>query len=564
VTLGAFESRGGLFVAGISDVALFEVDRDGLVRALSPAGHALTGLNVGDAFVGAFATMPTLVAALATPLHVCKQSGQQLRLEHMRVAQGWVVALHRDLSQGVQRALFEWNVSAGLFNWTTGFEETFGMKPNEFLERLHPDDAPYVKLRLKPNASASDGLWTVHVRLHLATGWQPVQLTATTRPRAESTVVGVVEPLVERPERRPLTGAERLTSVGTVAGGLAHELNNPLAWVTSNVNFALEELQRLNSNAHLSECVAALRDARAGADRLGAIVRDLRFFSRSDDAKIGPVDVHRCIESALTMASHELRPNIRVVRALSPVPPVAGNEGRLSQLALHLIVNAAQALDGGPGTVTIETSIDPTGAVRLAISDDGPPITPDQLPHLFHPNFDRLGTGRALGVGRSLAQALVSELGGTLSVERGQGHTTFRARLPVAVRTSTPTPVPLRARVAVVDDEPTVIAMLQRALGSEFEVHAFTTGEAALAALGALAPDVVVCDVGLPGISGPTLYDTLHSTAPTLAARFVMVTGEAQNENLDAWVKVRGVPLLQKPFGLERLKQIVRDRLTKP
>jgi len=232
--------------------------------------------------------------------------------------------------------------------------------------------------------------------------------------------------------------ADRMASVGMLAAGIAHELNSPLAYVAANVAFASRELGAGTAlpPGGLEDVGAALADAVEGTGRMRTIIQDLRIFSRPDDARVGPIRLEPVLESAMNLAWSEIKHRARLVRDLLPVPLVQGNEGRIGQVFLNLIVNAAHAIEPGAADrneIAVRTRVEPDGRAAVVVHDTGCGIPAENLPRIFQPFFTTKPPGQGTGLGLSICHRIVSEMGGTIDVEseRGRG-TTFRVRLPAA------------------------------------------------------------------------------------------------------------------------------------
>jgi len=248
------------------------------------------------------------------------------------------------------------------------------------------------------------------------------------------------ESVAERKEAQAkLVLSERMASLGTLAGGVAHEVNNPLAYVLSNLKFATEELSRPEAPAApwLLEVRQAMAEALHGAERVRSIVQDLHAFARPSHEP-GPVDVHQMLDLAVNMAASEIRYRARLVKDYGAVPPVRNDQSRLSQVALNLLINAAQAIpDGSPGDhrIRVATRTDAAGRAVVEIEDTGCGIPPEHRSRLFEPFFTTRAVGKGTGLGLSICHGIVSSLGGEISFETEVGKgSTFRVALPIAAR----------------------------------------------------------------------------------------------------------------------------------
>jgi nitrogen-specific signal transduction histidine kinase/CheY-like chemotaxis protein len=391
-------------------------------------------------------------------------------------------------------------------------------------------------------------------------------------------MLGVMEDISrDRELESRLTLASRLAAVGSLASGISHEINNPLAWVTSNLGFCIDELKRLARDAvdpeRCEELAEALDDAQTGAQRIAQIVSDLRTFAHADSEKLAPVSVRRVLDGALTMVNNELKHRARLVRQLDPIPMVLGNEARLGQAIVNLLLNAAWSA-GVPGAapeIQVTTRTSPGGRAILEVTDNGPPLSSEVLPHVFDPFYSARAGGEGIGLGLAVSHSIVQALGGTIEVESAPARgTTFRLSLPPVPEDGVPAPFPSppatspRVGVVVIDDEPAILTAVERMLGPGFEVRSFTSGADALEALLERAPDAIVCDVMMPELSGAELWSRLEVLAPELVDRMVLLTGGAFTPEAQAFVESRGARVVEKPFSIRALKDAVRSVLPRP
>ncbi|MFZ5441515.1 MAG: ATP-binding protein [Myxococcota bacterium] len=361
--------------------------------------------------------------------------------------------------------------------------------------------------------------------------------------------------------------AERLTSLGTMAAGVAHEINNPLAFVTANLNVVKGELARIQQapeGIDLVDLRAAVDEALEGADRVRQIVQGLKPFSRVDDRQRGLCDVARLVQASLNMARNELRHRARVVSDLREVSPVVGNEARLGQVFLNLLVNAAHAIPDGHAAdhlVTVTTRED-NGFVFITVSDTGTGIPPDVLPRIFDPFFSTKRIGEGTGLGLFISQGIVQELGGAISVNSTPGAgSTFEVRLPAApagyIGTgTTPIPARRRARLLIVDDEPSILRSLERLLGKQHELTLARSGREALSLIHAgLKYDLILCDLMMPEISGVDLWEQLTTEQQQ---QVVFMTGGTFTERTERFLNDVNPPLLDKPFTATTLEGLLQ------
>jgi signal transduction histidine kinase len=235
-----------------------------------------------------------------------------------------------------------------------------------------------------------------------------------------------------------LLHAQKLEALGRMSAGLAHEVNNPLSYILSNLRHVVRGLEAPPGPAEggrtRDDLRDACRDAILGAERIARIVQDVRVFARVDEPPRDPVDVRQVMELSISMAAEALRPGLRLVRDFHEVPPVWGSEHGLGQVFLNLIVNAAHALAGREEPfIRLGILRREDGHVVVEVQDNGSGIRAEHLGRLFEPFFTTKPVGTGTGLGLSICHGIVTRLGGDITVDStpGQG-TTFRVLLPVA------------------------------------------------------------------------------------------------------------------------------------
>ncbi len=365
--------------------------------------------------------------------------------------------------------------------------------------------------------------------------------------------------------------SDRMASVGTLAAGVAHEINNPLAVVISNLDYVNLKLEEMSVVDDVRE---ALGDSRTAADRVRLIVRDLRIFSRTEEDKVTSVDVRLVLESTLRMAWNEVRHRARLVKDYGKTPMVRANESRLGQVFLNLIVNAAQAIPEGrheANEIRITTRHSPVGQVIIEVSDTGPGIPPEVLKRLFTPFFTTKAVGVGTGLGLSICQRLVHSAGGEIFVESVVGKgTTFRVVLPQAPAASTVSDATVekiavaarRGRLLIVDDERAIGASLHRALSPDHDVVTVTRAAAALEKITAGERfDIIFCDLMMPEMTGMDLHGELFVSLPEQAQRMVFFTGGAFTPRARDFLDVVPNARIEKPFDIKNLQALIADRL---
>jgi PAS domain S-box-containing protein len=377
----------------------------------------------------------------------------------------------------------------------------------------------------------------------------------------------------ERDMQRRLMVADRMVSIGTLAAGVAHEINNPIAYVQGNVEFALEKLSRSERGGEVIEEVReALLEAREGASRVRLIVRDLKTFSRPEEERLETIDLRPVLESAINIAFSEIRHRARLVKELGSAPLVAASGARLGQVFLNMLVNAAQAIPEGAADrneIKVSTLTDEQGRAVVAIADTGAGIAPEVRRRIFDPFFSTKPIGVGTGLGLTICQRIVSSLGGEIDVrsELGRG-TEFRVVLPAAELEAAPHPrePPVeeegrRGKILSIDDDPLMGNSIKRVL-DRHEVVAMQSARAALADLAAgNRYDLILCDLMMPEMSGMELHAELLEMDPGLAARMIFLTSgaftPAAQRFLDRVANLR----LEKPFNAADLRAVVRNQL---
>lgn len=367
--------------------------------------------------------------------------------------------------------------------------------------------------------------------------------------------------------------ADRMASIGTMAAGMAHEINNPLAYVVANLGFAIETLEGPDeaSADKRADTLDALKSALEGVERISNVVREIKTFTRVDDTKRESVDVKEVLRSAIKMSQHEIRHAATLSVSYNPVPAVRGSGARLGQVFLNLLLNAAQAFEtrSRGNAVHASTSTDDGGNAVVQISDTGVGIAPEDITHIFDAFFSTKPLGSGTGLGLAICQDIVTAHGGRLEVESEPGRgSTFRVVLPPSETDSEPRLTRAkhgagrRGRVLVVDDDRAVAAGIRRTLAREHDVTVVTDSQEALARL-LLGEqyDVVLCDLMMPGMDGIELYAELAHASAELAARVVFVTGGAVTSRAREFRAHSHQLFVDKPFDPAILRQLVRERV---
>jgi len=366
---------------------------------------------------------------------------------------------------------------------------------------------------------------------------------------------------------------ETMSTVGTLAAGMAHEINNPLTYVVANLEYLAERLPRQapwTGERQAREWLSALTEAREGASRVQRIVKDLKDASRGDHDHFGEVDIEQVLESTLKLAANELQHHARIVREYTRVPTVSGNASRLGQVFLNLLVNAAHAIREGAAhenEIRLILRTDAKGRVVIEIRDSGHGISEEHIPRLFDPFFTTKDVGEGTGLGLFICHRIVSDLGGTIEVESSLGSgTTFRVVLPASGPPSERLEIAVerlptahrRGRILVVDDDTLVAKALSRLLAEHHDVIALTSAGEALAQLeGGARFDLIFCDLMMPVTTGFEFHARLSELDAEQAERTIFITGGAFTDASRKFLETTANDRLEKPFDQHKLRALV-------
>jgi two-component system cell cycle sensor histidine kinase/response regulator CckA len=409
------------------------------------------------------------------------------------------------------------------------------------------------------------------------------------KPVDYDTLIATIDRLLIESEHRDLQAhlaqTDRLTSLGTLAVGVAHEINNPLAYVLLNLGYIAEELPKLltEPSKQASEVLLALDHARDGGERIRKIVRGLQTFSRPENESRAPIQLGELLDATLPLVLNEVRHRAHLSKDYAEVPDVLANGARLGQVFLNLLVNAVQALpEDHPERNEIRLVVKTSAPDRVVVEvrDNGTGIPPQVRGRIFEPFFTTKPVGIGTGLGLTICHGIVASLGGSLSFESEAGKgTVFRVELPAIARAlgspvvtngtqsserpGKPKAGATHGRILIVDDEPIVCFSLERLLSTEGEVVALTSARQALKRIvGGERFDAILCDLMMPEMDAPVLYEELRKVDPTQAERMVFVTGGAFTVRAREFLESVPNPRLSKPFDVDVLAKIVRARMS--
>ncbi len=403
-------------------------------------------------------------------------------------------------------------------------------------------------------------------------GQTPVEVTTSVRRfMGQDYLVLVARGIEERKQMEAqLAQQDRLASVGVLAAGVAHEINNPLVYIMNNLSYVLTHLPQEHSDLS-----SALREARSGAERVRDIVKDLKTFSRSDDQKIEPIDVRDVLDSAIKVAHNEIRHRAQLIRNYAEIPPVEANS-RLGQVFLNLVLNAAHAIgEGDVNNNEINVSVerdDAAGEVKVRIRDTGVGIPTERLAKIFDPFFTTKPVGVGTGLGLSICRNITQSLGGRIEVESmpSVGSTfcvslpyTEKARALTLQRSSRPPAHSTRSlRVLVVDDDVFVARSIRRLLRPQHDVTLAMSGKQALTLLSDTNYDVIFCDVMMPEMTGMELHAAVSKKDARISERFIFITGGPFTPEARQLFDEVTNPCIQKPFTPADLANVLETAIS--
>ena len=364
--------------------------------------------------------------------------------------------------------------------------------------------------------------------------------------------------------------ASRLATVGEMASGIAHEINNPLTGV---IGYAQLLMQRQDIPEDIKKDLKVIND---GGQRVAGIVNKMLTFARQYKPQRDYVSINDLIANTLDLRAYELKThNIKVITRLDPeLPATIADGGQLQQVFLNLIVNAEteMSLAHDKGRLSIKTEkID--NAIRISFKDDGPGIAKENMDKIFNPFFTTREVGEGTGLGLSMCHGIIAEHNGQIYAKSKSGKgATFIVELPIVTR---PEQLELaepeveeaeeaaKAKILVVDDEPTVLSLVSRVLTDEgHEVETIDNADDALEMIESKRYHLILLDIQMPGMSGTELYKRIHKIAPSLARRIVFITGDVIGARTTAFLSRTKAHYIMKPFDAEQLKREVNRILT--
>ena len=373
-----------------------------------------------------------------------------------------------------------------------------------------------------------------------------------------------------------LLQSEKMSAIGQLIAGVAHDLNNPLASV---VGFSDLLGEAADVPPRLAEPLAVIRQE---AERASAIVRNLLSFARRQEGERQLQSIRPILESTHLLLKNQLMAaRVELTLSFEPgLPEVEVHANQIKQVFVNIINNAAQAIASsrsktgtGGGRIDIVTRCEPDG-LSVNISDNGPGIPEAVAQRVFEPFFSTKSEGEGTGLGLSICLGIVKEHGGNITVDPGGPASgrgaTFTVELPTGIHAElsplrrgaasvqTPAERVERLRVLVVDDEPHILHYMQATLESwGHEVVLARDGSQALKLALKQPFDLIICDLRMPRLGGREMFQTLARMHPAVADRIIFATGDTVRGDTLHFLEELGRPFLQKPFKLDALRRVL-------
>lgn len=395
-----------------------------------------------------------------------------------------------------------------------------------------------------------------------------------------------------------LAQSDRLASISMLAAGVAHEINNPLAYVLLHLQALSKELPALEQRLHhfketllsdlpditgdalkseihqlfsmlnFEKINKRIREAHEGTRRIQTIAGALSTFSRVERQRLTPVDVHYTIECAANMAFNEIKYRARLVKEFGEISNVLANEGHLSQVFLNLLINAVHAIEDGNAAdneIRIRT-YQKGDDVFIEVRDTGKGISPDNLDRIFDPFFTTKNIGEGSGLGLTISRNIVVGYGGRIDVESTEGKgSNFVIRIPIRTprkqacreEKTAVAKHPTSGKILIIDDEVSVLEAMEEMLPNHNVITA-SSGKKGMALTKLHSDfDLVLCDLMMPDISGMSFHKWLRTTYPHLADRLVFISGGATTPDTRVYLSQVDNLCIHKPFDPESLSKKV-------
>jgi two-component system NtrC family sensor kinase len=437
-----------------------------------------------------------------------------------------------------------------------------------FAPMLPDDELPKALAHFQEALAGETGLF--ETQFHTKDGeTRIISVTYSTPQRDEEVLCLIRDVTDQKALQEQLIQSEKMSAIGQLVSGVAHELNNPLAGISAFAQLLLAEKRFPPDQRNAAETIYS------EARRANRIVQNLLTFARQHKAEKGPTAINQVLDDTLELRGYELRVRgIEIRREYDDqLPETMGDAHQLQQVFLNLVTNAEQAMERIEGRhhrliVRTRRVGERAEKIRIEIEDTGPGIAPNLLERIFNPFFTTKPTGSGTGLGLSISLGIVREHEGRIWAENVQQGSGARFVVEVPVGTAreedevAATPAELAAgdhlRILVVDDEASVRVALQRHLTSGgHQVETTHSGHDALTRLRAGTFDAVIVDMRMPDLSGEQLFEELRAHDPGHAERVIFTTGDLVNEAMRRFLDSSGRPCVPKPFELSSFDQVL-------
>ncbi len=501
-----------------------------------------------------------LVGTVATLRDITEEKGAQDTLARSE-------ARYRNLFESASDAIVTLDANGRFTTFNHAAENISGYPRQElvgqwFAPLLPDDELPKALMHFQKALAGETGLFeTTFIRKDGE--YRTIQVTYSTPQKDEEVLCVIRDVTDQKMLQEQLIQSEKMSAIGQLVSGVAHELNNPLAGISAFAQLLLTEKRFPPDQRTAAEMIYA------EARRASRIVQNLLTFARQHKPERTPTAVNQVLDDTLELRGYELRVRgIEVTRDYDEqIPETMADAHQLQQVFLNLVTNAEQAMEKSPReSQRLIVRTRRTGAViRMEVEDTGPGIPPNLLERIFNPFFTTKPTGSGTGLGLSISLGIVREHEGRIWAENApQGGARFVVEVPIVTHraSSEAQAIPLvplpgdRLQILVVDDEASVRVSLQRYLaGRGHEVETTSSGREALGRLREGRFDAVIVDMRMPDVSGEELYRELQTTDPEHADRIIFTTGQLVDEQVRTFLASTGRPCVPKPFEFAAFDQ---------
>ena len=501
-----------------------------------------------------------LVGTVATLRDITEEKGAQDALARSE-------ARYRNLFESASDAIVTLDANGRFTTFNHAAENISGYPRQElvgqwFAPLLPDDELPKALMHFQKALAGETGLFeTTFIRKDGE--YRTIQVTYSTPQKDEEVLCVIRDVTDQKMLQEQLIQSEKMSAIGQLVSGVAHELNNPLAGISAFAQLLLTEKRFPPDQRTAAEMIYA------EARRASRIVQNLLTFARQHKPERTPTGVNQVLDDTLELRGYELRVRgIEVTRDYDEqIPETMADAHQLQQVFLNLVTNAEQAMEKSPReSQRLIVRTRRTGAViRIEVEDTGPGIPPNLLERIFNPFFTTKPTGSGTGLGLSISLGIVREHEGRIWAENApQGGARFIVEVPIVTRRASSEaqamlPLPPqgdRLQILVVDDEASVRVSLQRYLaGRGHEVETTSSGREALGRLREGKFDAVIVDMRMPDISGEELYRDLRTTDPDHADRIIFTTGQLVDDEVRTFLASTGRPCVPKPFEFAAFDQ---------